>query len=113
MAILKSRAIIYSGLIFVLSCIDSILTLKIIDAGGYELNPIMDWLIAQGDTIFIVTKMTIVGIGAFILAKLHDRMLFSISVIYISFAFVLLYIDLVAYEVILLSKIGNITLYVQ
>lgn len=95
-------------MIFVLSCVDSILTLKVIEAGGYEVNPIMDLLISQGDEIFIATKMIIVGIGVFILAKYSDRKLFGVRIIYVLFAFVLLYLNLVAYEIALLNKIGEL-----
>ena len=49
--------------IMLLSCIDAVLTLQLLDRGAIELNPFMAAVINQGTMTFAVTKMLLTSIG--------------------------------------------------
>ncbi len=56
-----------SGVIFLgalmLSTLDALITLKLIGAGGKEINPVMDFLLQFGPTVFLATKYIVTGIS--------------------------------------------------
>ena len=49
--------------IMLLSCIDAVLTLQLLDRGAIEINPVMSAVINQGTLTFAVTKMLLTSIG--------------------------------------------------
>jgi hypothetical protein len=56
-----SEVILLIG-IFVLNIFDALFTLIWLQRGGAEANPFMDWLIQQGDHVFLVQKCIVVGL---------------------------------------------------
>ena len=46
-----------------LSCVDAIMTLKLLDAGMIETNPFMAALLGQGTTAFTIGKIVLTGVS--------------------------------------------------
>ncbi len=55
-----------------LNVLDSFFTLVYLQRGGSEGNPIADWLIRQGPTVFVLTKTLVVGVALGVLC-LHKN----------------------------------------
>ncbi len=60
--------------IMVLSCIDAVFTLQLLDLGAVEINPVMAAVIGQGAATFAVTKMVLTSFGILALVFLARRM---------------------------------------
>ena len=59
-----------------LSCLDALFTLTLLNRGAYEANPLMARLLETGDVVFVVTKVTVTAIGiVFLLMHSHFRLL--------------------------------------
>ena len=52
------------------SCADAFLTLKLLELGMIESNPIMNALMKQGPALFTSTKLAMTGVGILILVFL-------------------------------------------
>jgi hypothetical protein len=59
-------------IITVFSVLDALFTLLYINRGGGEANPLMDFALQLGPTMFLLIKMGLTGIGVTILA-LHQN----------------------------------------
>lgn len=70
-------------MIIILSFLDALLTLKILELGGKEVNPFMEILLNQSELMFISIKMIITILGYTIL-KITDskRVLASLTILY-------------------------------
>ena len=53
-----------------LSCADAFLTLRLIDLGMIEANPLMKAVMAQGTMVFTSTKLAMTGVGILLLVFL-------------------------------------------
>jgi hypothetical protein len=99
----------YLALIIVLTlCVlDSKLTILIINAGGYELNPLLRLVINWGIMPFVLTKYSITGICLIFLIIHKNFYLFGgrINVKTIVTVILILYVFLILYESYLLMKI--------
>ena len=82
------------GLVFIFNALDAIATLAWIFKGtATEANPLMEWLISLHPVVFVVFKLTLVGLGSVLLYRFrHNRLarwasyglfcLFSLLLIY-------------------------------
>jgi hypothetical protein len=86
-----------------LSCLDAFFTLRLLDRGAIEVNPVMAFAIDQGAAVFAAGKLTLTGVGLLTLVFLSrsrflDRMrtglfltgFFSIYACLVCYQFVLL-----------------------
>lgn len=64
-----------------LCALDAVFTLLYIQKGGSEANPIMDWLIRQGATQFVVVKCAVTSLGLVVLC-LHKNFRYVRGVIW-------------------------------
>ena len=71
------RSLVFTGvLILLLSCLDAMLTLTLLDKGAHEANYFMAHLLSIGVTQFIITKIAITAAGVlFLLMHAHFRLL--------------------------------------
>lgn len=90
--------------IIVLSATDAFLTLKILDKGGKELNPVMDALLEIDNSVFFIGKLTLtLACLLFVLVHINFKLLGLVSMRKILAFLFVLYSCLIGYEVILLS----------
>jgi hypothetical protein len=71
------RGLVFTGLlVLLLSCLDALFTLTLLDKGAYEANYLMAQLLAIGDKPFVIAKVTITAVGVlFLLMHAHFRIL--------------------------------------
>lgn len=96
------------GMIFIsiimLSSLDAILTLSILDRGGKELNPVMDALLEIDDTVFFIGKLILTLFSLlFVLIHINFKLLRVIPMRQVLVALFLAYSCLIGYEGLLLS----------
>lgn len=90
--------------ILLMSCLDALLTLNILTAGGRELNGLMDHLIRMDREGFVAVKIAITGIGVVLLAIAVNRhFLGRVRVIRLLELFCAGYAALVGWELYLLA----------
>jgi hypothetical protein len=92
-------------LIVLLSCVDAALTLSLLQAGAYEVNPLMAPIAGGSPLVFTVTKVGLTA-GGVILLTLAARMraFGRIPVSFFLYAVLIGYGTLVVYEVKLLEE---------
>ena len=92
--------------IIVLSVIDYVLTMHILDSGGSELNILMRYLVQQGSIVFFMTKYCLTALAVFILLAHHQHYFFrAIRVKMILYTIMFGYLSLFLYEIRLISNI--------
>lgn len=70
-------------MIIILSFLDALLTLKILELGGTEVNPFMETLLKQSEWWFISIKMSVTILGYTILKLTHsNRVLTVLTTLY-------------------------------
>jgi len=87
-------------LLFVLNIFDAAFTLIILDRGGYEVNPLIHWLIGTSGDHFISWKFAILS-GSIIILCLHSKFRIVKPVFYFS---TVIYSVVVLYQMILISS---------
>lgn len=95
-----------SVFIIILSCLDALFTLLLLQKGiAYEANPVMKSLIESNSALFVATKTSITAICiVFLVAHRHFWLVRNrIRAHMVLFAALLAYIVLINYEIILLS----------
>ncbi len=88
-------------LIVGLNVLDAVFTLMILDCGGVELNPVMDWAIAMFGDHFMILKLAVICLSLSLLC-LHSKFRIATPVIA---AVVVLYSSVVAYQIVLITCI--------
>jgi hypothetical protein len=92
-------------LIVVLSCIDAFLTLRLLEQGAYEMNPVMDVLLGGSELAFTVVKIGLTAGGVVLLTLVARMRVFrGIPVSWILYLVLGGYGALVAYELWLLGE---------
>lgn len=92
--------------IIVLSVLDYVLTMYILEAGGAELNILMNYVVQQGSIVFFMVKYSLTVLAVFILLAHHQhKFLRTIRVKTILYGVVLGYLGLFAYELRLIASI--------
>ncbi len=97
--------LVFTGLaVLLLSCVDALLTLTLLNRGAYEANLLMARLLETSDAVFVVTKVTMTAIGiVFLLMHSHFRLLKVTSGRHILQILVPVYAALIIYELFLLG----------
>jgi len=99
----EPHLLLVSVLVIVFSLFDALLTLKIIENGGVELNYFADVLIGLGLYGFIFSKYLITAVGMIILVlHKHYQVFFGFQVRHIIYSLVIIYSALILYELILI-----------
>ena len=92
----------------ILSFMDSVLTLNIIEGGGSEANPVMEYFMAHSIEMFAWVKMMTTGVALVFLAYHADVELFGrVKVRTLVLSFTPAYILLIAYELFILTYLMN------
>ena len=103
------NAFYFSGIVFVLilSAMDALLTLFLVDNGAVELNPVMDFYIQSGPYHFFATKYALTTIGVFSLLILRNIYLrpFRIKVGFLIYFFAAVFVAVVSWQFYLISNI--------
>ncbi len=100
-------SLVFTGLaVLLLSCLDALLTLTLLNRGAYEANLFMAHLLETSDVVFVVTKVTVTTIGiVFLLMHSHFRLLNITSGKHVLQFLVPAYGLLIIYEVFLLGVV--------
>jgi hypothetical protein len=88
------------------SIVDATLTIQVVAAGGREINPLMERLLAQGELPFLVGKYILTAVGLPLLLVFKNHYLFGtrFRVGYLIPAVVAMYAALISYQLILMQK---------
>ena len=99
--------LVFTGLgILLLSCMDALLTLTLLNRGAYEANHLMAWLLESGDVVFVSAKVAITAVGIlFLLMHSHFRLLSMTNGKRLLQMLLSVYGLLIAYELVLLGTI--------
>jgi hypothetical protein len=89
----------------VLSCLDAFFTLRLLERGAIEVNPIMALAVNHGPITFTASKMLMTGLGILMLvflsrSRLFDRMRTGLFLT----VFFVVYACLVCYQFVLLLQ---------
>lgn len=88
-----------------LSCLDAFFTLRLLDLGAIEVNPIMAFAIRHGTVAFTASKMLMTGLGILMLVFLSRSRLFNrVRTGLFLTAFFVVYACLVCYQFVLLLQ---------
>ena len=90
-----------------LSSLDAFFTLRLLELGAVEVNPIMASVIGKSTTLFATTKMLLTGIGILALVYLARARVFNFirTGIFLTMFFSI-YCCLVCYEFVLLTRLS-------
>ncbi len=89
--------------ILILSCVDCLFTLLLLQRGAIEINPVMDILIRTDITLFVGAKLAITAVCVlFIVAHRHFRF-FGLRGGHVLYGILAMYLGLVGYQVSLLG----------
>lgn len=89
----------------VLSCLDAFFTLRLLERGAIEVNPIMAFAIRHGTVTFTASKMLMTGLGILMLVFLSRSRLFNrVRTGLFLTGFFVVYACLVCYQFILLLQ---------
>jgi hypothetical protein len=88
-----------------LSCLDAFFTLRLLERGAIEVNPIMAFAINRGALTFTASKMLMTGLGILMLVFLSRSRLFDrVRTGFLLTIFFVVYACLVCYEFVLLLQ---------
>ena len=92
--------------LLVLSIIDAVITLELIDSGGDEINPLMACLLERSPVAFLVGKFLLTAAGLPLLVVFKNFSLFGsrLRVGHLIPVFVALYLLLLSYQLVLLQS---------
>jgi hypothetical protein len=62
------RVVVLVALVYVGSILNALLTLRYLEDGGGEANPLMHLALAYGPTVFVALKLSITGVAVWLLA---------------------------------------------
>jgi hypothetical protein len=101
----EPRLLVLSVGILLLSCLDAFLTLILLQVGGVELNPFMDFLIHRDIRLFVNVKILITAVSIVVLAAFNNLCLFwQVTVHHFLYGLFFLYATLAIYELNLLGS---------
>ena len=88
------------------SIVDAVLTIRLLDAGAAEINPLMDRLLEHGVRTFLLGKymLTVVGLPLLLIFKNHYLFGTRIRVGHLIPMAVVLYAILISYQLILIQQ---------
>lgn len=90
----------------ILSIADAFLTLKLVENGVGELNPVMEFFLNRGPFQFIIAKcfLTVFGMTTLLVLKNHYLWKGRVKAAAVLVIFPFLYLILVVYEILILTK---------
>ncbi len=92
--------------IILLCFADAFLTTVLLGKGAIEVNVLMDWLIRKDIHVFTIVKMAVTGVALLILLiHFNFRVYKYISVRYLVYALVPVYVILILHELTMLARI--------
>jgi len=92
--------------ILLLSAADALMTMRLLDIGADEVNPIMAAVVYRSAAVFAVVKMTLTGLGVIVMVMLaRYRFIRMIQVDVVMYAVLVAYSMLLAYEFWMLRKL--------
>ena len=88
------------------SMVDAILTVRVLQAGGDEINPVMDHLLNRGILPFVLGKylLTVAGLPLLLIFKNHYLFGTRVRVGYLIPVIVALYLVLIGYQIVLIFQ---------
>ena len=94
-------------IILLLSVVDAVLTLLLIDHGAMEVNPIMAFYLNLGPQAFMFVKYALTSAGLVILVLFRDRFMKSVGMGAGVFLYVILaaFVGVVSWEIYLIHKV--------
>jgi hypothetical protein len=94
------------GMLILGSLVDAILTVRILQAGGEEINPLMDQLLSHSLEAFVLGKyvLTVVGLPLLLIFKNHYLFGTCFRVGYLVPVAVALYAVLIGYQIVLIHR---------
>ena len=101
----ESKYLVLVIFILILCVLDALLTLKLLQYGGEELNPFMAVLIEKDALLFLISKISITAINLIILLVHKNFHVFgSFKLRYVIYSIFFLYFLLILYEIYLFLK---------
>ncbi len=96
-------------MLIIASIVDAVLTIRLIEAGGSEINPLMGHLLSYGTLPFLLGKylLTVVGLPLLVIFKNHYLFHTRFRVGYLIPALVLLYAVLISYQLVLIHNYAS------
>jgi uncharacterized protein DUF5658 len=92
--------------ILLLSAADALMTMRLLDIGADEVNPIMAAVVYRSAAAFAVVKMTLTGLGVIVMVMLaRYRFMRMVRVDVVMYAVLVAYSVLLAYEFWMLRKL--------
>ena len=95
----NKRLLIYIAIIIIFSLLDAYFTLKLIDNGGFEINPIMEFLLGISPSLFVMGKLlfTIIGVSFLFVSRNEYFKPFSVRAYVFLPIFAVIYVIVVFY----------------
>jgi hypothetical protein len=89
------------------SIVDAVMTVRLIDAGGNEINPLMDRLLGLGVLPFLLGKYVLTAVGLPLLVVFKNHYLFGrrFRVGYLFPVLLALYALLIGYQLVLIGRL--------
>ena len=98
--------LVASVVIILLSSLDALLTLILLNHGAVELNMLMDWLIKTDIRTFAAVKLAMTGLALIVLVLHFNFHLYRVlPVRYVMYALMPIYAFLIAHEISLLGDL--------
>jgi hypothetical protein len=92
--------------ILLLSAADALMTIRLLDIGADEVNPIMAAVVYRSAAVFAIVKMTLTGLGVMVMVMLaRYRFMRMIRVDVVMYAVLAAYSALLTYEFWMLRKL--------
>jgi Domain of unknown function (DUF5658) len=92
--------------ILLLSAADALMTIRLLDIGADEVNPIMAAVVYRSAAVFATVKMTLTGLGVMVMVMLaRYRFMRMIRVDVVMYAVLIGYSALLTYEFWMLRKL--------
>ena len=92
--------------ILLLSAADALMTLRLLDVGADEVNPIMAAVVYRSAAVFATVKMTLTGLGVIVMVMLaRYRFMRMVRVDAVMYAVLVAYSALLTYEFWMLRKL--------
>lgn len=103
-------AVFFVSLMIMTLCFaDAFNTLQLLHAGGRELNPLMDVLLARDVRLFVLVKFLLTGLGVFaLLGYLHMPRRYRRAVRSLLYGVLAFYLLLIGYQSLLMKQAGGL-----
>ncbi len=106
----STRAVLTVIMTILLSLADAVFTIKLVEGGAEEINPVMDFFLQDGPIPFLIAKYLLTGtcLVLFLVYKNHPFLFGLIRVKSLMVGALIIYTLLIFYELNLLSTLGGV-----